>query len=335
MASRILLVAALGIAGAACLQGRVGAENAARRANDFRYTPDPDVMRVLAGGDRSACADMLWLSALPDMARPFEDRALKKRWIAGATDVITDLEPTFATVYGYGAAHLNLVDRNPDEAIALLSKGIRNNPDCAGLYVTLAMVHYEFKKDKARTIELLEQASELPGIDSLSLAMLASLKVDGRDDFTALAVWAKQLDAAHNASVRTICEYELWRTKALIAGRASREFAATHGRPPADASELRDPKLISASALDVVLEGLTFDAKGRPQYERLAQLDREQIVLKADNYVTGLASGMGRLPTADEFLAGFGQLPDPGPGKKWVYADGKLSLVDDGSPAPR
>jgi tetratricopeptide (TPR) repeat protein len=327
MSGRILLVALAGVAGAASLQGAVGAENAARRANDFRYTPDPKVMRVLAGGDRSACADMLWLSALPDMARPFEDRALKKRWIAAATDVITDLEPTFATVYGYGAAHLNLVDRNPDEAIALLSKGIAKNPDSAGLHVALAMVYYEYKKDKAKAVELLEKASVLPGIDSLSLAMLASLRVDERDDFTALAVWAKQLDGAPNANVRTICEYELWRTKALIAARASREFAAAHGRPPADAAELRDPKLISASALDVVLEGLTVDAKGRPHYEHLDELDRRQIVLKAESYVAGLASYLGRLPTADEFFLKFGQLPDPGPGRRWEYADGRLSLV--------
>ena len=70
MAQRILLVAVAGIAGAALLQGRVGAENAARRANDFRYTPDPKMVRVLAGGDRSAFADALWLSDLPDMSRP-------------------------------------------------------------------------------------------------------------------------------------------------------------------------------------------------------------------------------------------------------------------------
>ena len=327
MASRILLVAAAAIAGAALLQGRVGAENATRRANDFRYTPDPRVMRVLAGGDRSACADALWLSALPDMARPFEDKALKRRWIAGATGVITDLEPTFGTVYGYGAAHLNLVDRNPDEAIALLSKGIEKNPDSAGLHVALAMVYFEFKKDRAKTIDLLQKASVMPGIDSLSLAMLASLLKDTHDDFAALAVWAKQLDTAPNAKVRTICEYELWRTKALIAGRAAREFTAARGRPPANAEELRDPKLISATALDVVLEGLTFDANGRPQYERLLELDREQVVLKADSYVAGLASDLGRLPTAEEFFAKFGELPAPGPGRKWVYADGKLSLA--------
>ena len=326
MASRILLVALAGIAGAAALQGRVGAENAVRRANDFRYTPDPSVMRVLCGGDRSACADVLWLSALPDMSRPFEDRALKKRWIAAATDVITDLEPTFGTVYGYGAAHLNLVDRNPDEAIALLTKGIANNPDSAGLHVTLAMVYYEFKKDREKTIDLLEAASRLPGIDSLSLAMLSSLRVDSRDDFTALAVWAKQLDEAHNAKVRTICEYELWRTKAQIAARASREFAAQHGRPPRDAGELRDPKLISATALDLVLEGLSFDEKGRVRYERLAELDREQLILKAESYVAGLVSHLGREPTSEEFFAGFGELPDPGPGRRWAYADGKLEL---------
>jgi hypothetical protein len=284
------------------------------------------MVRVLAGGDRSAFADALWLSALPDMSRPFEDRAMKKRWIAGATEVITDLEPSFGTVYGYGAAHLNLVDRNPDEAIALLTKGIEHNPDSAGLHVALAMVHYEFKKDKARTIELLEKASEMPDIDSLSLAMLASLRVDGRDDFTALVVWAKQLDAAHNAKVRTICEYELWRTKALIAIRACRDFKTANGRPPVHADELRGGDLISPQAIDLVLEGLSIGANGVPHYERLAELDREQVMLKAENYVAGIRAEIGRAPTEAEFLRSFGSLPDPGPGRTWKYVDGKLEL---------
>lgn len=332
MDPRLLLVVG-GIAGAAALQGPIGESNAARRANDFRYTPDPRVMEVVAGAHRSTFADLLWLRALPDMARPFNDRALKKRWIAGATEVITDLEPSFFTVYAYGSAHLNIVDRNPEEAIKLLTKGIEKNPDSAGLYVALAMVHYEFAKDKAagkaKAIELLEKASTMPGIDSLSLAMLASLKVDEHDDFAALAVWARNLEQAPNRRARVVCEYELWRTKQLIADRAIREFKKAHGRPPKSPDEIRDPKLIDPKSIDVVLEGMTLDAQGFARYERLVVLEREKVLDQAPNVVAAFQEGEGRLPTEAEFLRSFGKLPEPGPGKKWLYADGKLSLVGE------
>lgn len=323
-----LLIVVGGIAGAAALQGPIGETNAVRRANDFRYTPDPNVMAVVAGAHKSTLADLLWLRALPDMSRPFNDRALKKRWLKGATEVVTDLEPSFGTAYTYGAAHLNIVDRNPDAAIELLSKGIERNPDAAGLYVQLAMVYFEYKKDNAKTIELLEKASTMPGIDSLSIAMLAAMKVDAHDDFVAIAYWAKALEDAPNAKARSICEYELARTKSLIAGRAARDYAKAHdGRPPKTADDVRDEKLMSRTVFDVVLEGLQFDATGRAHYDKLTELERTVRIRQADDVTAAFVEGEGRLPTEAEFKNSFGELPEPPKGQKWKYADGKLSLV--------
>ena len=330
-----LLIVVGGIAGAAALQGPIGETNADRRANDFRYTPDPAVMLVVAGAHKSTLADLLWLRALPDMSRPFNDRALKKRWLKGATDVVTDLEPSFGTAYAFGAAHLNIVDRNPDAAIELLAKGIERNPDSAGLYVQLAMVYFEYKKDRRKTIELLEKASTMPGIDSLSLAMLASMKVDAHDDLMAIACWAKALEDAPGAKARTICEFELWRTKALIANRAHRDFAKAHPErlkdgeydPPLTAADVRDPTLMSESVFDIVLDGLEYDAKGGARYEKLTDLERSVRISQAADYVAAFVEGEGRIPTEAEFNHLFGALPTPPKGQRWNYSNGKLSLV--------
>jgi tetratricopeptide (TPR) repeat protein len=328
MDPRIFVVIA-GIGGAAALQDGLGEANAVRRMNDFRYSPDPRVMRVVAGAHRSTTADLVWLRALPDMSRQFKDRALKKRWLAAATEAVTDLEPSFGTVYSYGAAHLTLIDRNPDAAIKLLSKGIEKNPDSAGLHVALAMVYYEFKKDKAKTIELLDKASTMPDIDSLSLAMLASMKVDAHDDFVAIAYWAQALECAPNAKTRTICEHDLWFTKRLIANRASREYQAAHDKtPPKTADDVRDPKLMDPKVFDIVLPDLVFDAKGVANYARLVELERTLRISQADDFVAAFREGEGRAPTEEEFLRQFGDLPDPPEGKKWKFADGTLSLAD-------
>jgi hypothetical protein len=328
MDPRALIVVA-GIAAAASMQGRIGESNAERRKNDFRYTPDPRVMRVVAGGDRSTFADAVWLSMLPDMAQPFNDRALKKRWLAAATETITDIEPTFGTVYSYGAAHLTLIDKNPDAAIKLLTKGIEKNPDCAGLHVALAMVYYEYKKDREKTIELLEKASTMSGIDSLSLAMLASMKVDAHDDFVAIAVWAKAVEDAPNVKARTISMYELWRTKRLIANRASRDYQAAHDKtPPKTAADIRDPKLMDPKVFDVVLTDLVFDDKGLADYPQFDALEFKVRVYQAEDYVAAFREGEGRVPTDEEFSRNFGGLPDAPAGKTWKYEDGVLSLVD-------
>ena len=90
MADPRLLVVLGAIAGAAWLQGDLGEANAERRQNDFRYTPDRDVARVLSMGHRSTMADSLWLRALPDFARQFDD---KGRIMSRISELCTKFAP--------------------------------------------------------------------------------------------------------------------------------------------------------------------------------------------------------------------------------------------------
>ena len=325
------LVVVAAIAGAALLQGRVGEANAERRANDFRYTPDPSVMKVVAGAHRSTMADLLWLRALPDMARPLADKAMKRRWITGAAEAITDLEPTFGTVYWYAAAHLVLdrEDRNVAAAIALLEKGVRHNPESAGMHVKLTMEYFEHRKDRDKAIEHLEIASKLPGCDSLTLAMLASLKVKDHADLVAIAVWADALEGTPPGRSRAVVEYELWRTKRLIAERAAKEFEARHRAPPGKPSDLAEPGLVDPVALPMVLDGLQIDAKGLPRYERLDELDRQCRILRSDEECSRFRDENSRWPSEDEWKAFTGPLPAPPAGRRWRYADGKLTLASE------
>jgi hypothetical protein len=194
--------------------------------------------------------------------------------------------------------------------------------------VALAMVYYEFKKDKAKTIELLDKASTMPDIDSISLAMLAAMKVDAHDDFVAIAYWAQTLESAPNAKTRTVCEYELWRTKRLIANRASRDYQAAHDKtPPKTADDVRDPKLMDPKVFDLVLTDLVYDGKGVASYARFDELERKVRIFQAEDWVAAFREGEDRAPTEEEFFRNFGDLPDAPDGKKWKYADGALSLV--------
>jgi hypothetical protein len=169
----------------------------------------------------------------------------------------------------------------------------------------------------------------MPDIDSLSLAMLASMKVDARDDFMAIAYWARTLETAPNAKTRAVCEWELWRTKKLVAGRAAREFEKANGRPPTYAEELRDAKLMDPKVFDVVLPELEFDARGAPTYARAVELELTIRLDQAEKYVAAFREGEGRAPTSEEFFRDFGSLPDPPAGKRWKFEDGKLSLAEE------
>ncbi|MCE9638412.1 MAG: hypothetical protein K8T90_22145 [Planctomycetes bacterium] len=325
MDARLIVVA--GIAAAAWMQGPAGAHNEERRRNDFRYTPDPAVVLVAAGAHKSTAADLLWLRTLPDMSKEFADPVLKARWIDNSLESITDLEPSFMTVYDFGQAYLTYLDRRAkgaaDRAIALLEKGIRANPDSSGLHVRLAMIHFLEKHDRAKTIEILGRASVMPGFDSLSANMLTTLMAKQRDDAFALRYWVDRMEEG-TPEMRRVATLHFWRTKNEIARRAAREFKQATGHAASAASDLNDPKLLQPEAIPAILDGLEFAPDGMPRYPKLFDLEIADFAQSAEAWARTFHDSEGRWPKLDEFES----LPAAPAGKAWRFSDGKMTLVE-------
>lgn len=327
------LVVAAGIGAAAWLQGPAGESATLRGRNDFRYTPDPRIVRVVAGAHRSSAADLLWLRTLPDLSQEFADVARKARWIDNSLDAITDLEPTFGTVYDFGQSYLFNPARPTPESVAraekLLRKGIDRNPRSAGLWVRLAMVYYFADgADRRRTIAALQAASLLPGFDSLSAAMLSSLLAKQRDDVPALAYWAGLLEKGTPA-MRRRAELLLWRTKLTIAARAARQFEQENGRKPATPAEIATPSLVDAQVVAVILEGLEITPEGAPGYPHLDDLEHMDEIRGAEEWARRFRDDAGRWPTMDEFAEQRFRLRKPPAGKRWSFEGGELTLVGE------
>jgi hypothetical protein len=327
-----LAAVVVGLLGAVALQPTLGESNAERRRSDFRYTPDPRVARIVAGGHRSSAADLLWLRALPDMSREFSDLGLKKRWLEGVFHVATELDPMFFRVYLWGSDYLALIDRDDDAATRLLERGIERNPEVAALHTKLAMEHwkrYERTRDpaeRARAHERLRVAAGLPGCDALSLSMLSSLEIEGRDDWLALAHWA-QIFEQGTGQVRALGERELLGTKRRIAQRAMREFEAREGRPPASPDELRDPTLIEERVIDFVLDGMEVAGPGRARYARLEELEFALAVETAEAWSRAYRDEQGRWPALEQVLHNpWGRMPPPPEGLRYEFESGRLRL---------
>jgi hypothetical protein len=254
-----------------------------------------------------------------------------------AFEAITDLEPTFGTVYGFGEAYLTLPGRGNaisiERAIKLLEKGHRENPQSAGMLVRLAMIHWLEKKDRAKAMEYLRKAQSLPDMDSLSNQMLATLEAEQRDDLIALGRWRDFLDKG-DEEMRERNALQFYNLKLKIADRAYRDFAKKHGRPPASPEELRDPELIQPGlATDIVLSDLEL-ANGKPRYAR-----QEELMLAATKRFVGrhartFREERGRWPTLPELFEDESvRLPPAPPGQDWVLTGDRLELreaVPDG-----
>lgn len=316
-------------AGAIALRGPLAEANAGRRLPGTSFVPKPALARLLCAGHRSTAADLLWLSAIGDLSQDFSDPQRKRAWLDAVFAVIPALEPRFATVYSFGATYLTMIDRDPVRAIALLERGVAENPGDLRLAIELAMTWYMNRGDRAKTLEVLEPVVKDPDCDAVTMGFYTSLLVDDRSDFAALAQWAGYLDHG-NELVRETAALQLERAKRRIALRAIDEYEAKAGRPPLTRDDLRRPDLIAPDAMEAVIGALWIDPAGRARFERCDELERRNALRGASRWVTQFRAEHGRSPTLDELLENrWVRLPAPPPGHHYDLVGDDVTLVPD------
>jgi hypothetical protein len=224
--SSLAVVAVLGIAmfgGIVAIQSRIAPMNASSRDAAIRYIPDRDVMQLASFGFQPVYADILWVRAIQYLATPFEDRDAKYGWMQSIFQGMTDLDPRFISAYRLGSTWLSLIDRNGDAAVALLEKGIEENPDSWELPHDLAMIHYVDRHDRAAALEQLKVAISRPDCPIHVRTFAQFLMVEQDEAWGAIAMWLRFLDQNRNEYVRDV---------------AMENLREATGRNPADLREL-------------------------------------------------------------------------------------------------
>lgn len=286
-------------AAAVALRGPLGEANAMRRIPGARWLPDQRLARLFSIGQRSTCADAMWLNSIGDLSHDFGDAERKHKWIDTVLASITRLEPTFSSVYSWGATYLGMIEHEKERAIALLEKGAAANPDDLKIAVELAMAYFEYKQDRAATVKVLEKVVKDPRCDAITMGFYDSLLVDDRADFAALAQWAPWLDSP-NDEVREGAELFQERVKKRIAFRAFNDFETEHHRKARTPDELRDPKLMAREVFDLVLPAVQIDLTGHLHFAHLDELERRSMLRSATAWTKRFHAEEGRLPTVDE-----------------------------------
>lgn len=324
-----LLMGASG-AGAVALRGPLAEANAGRRLPGTGFVPKAKLARLFSAGHRSTLADLLWLGAIGDLSKEFPDPQAKRAWLDSVFSTTPTLEPSFTTVYSYGATYLTMLTNDPDRAIALLERGCAANPDDLRLAVELAMVWYTHRQDREKTLAVLERVVKDPRCDSITMGFYSSLLIDGRQDFAALAQWVGWLDHS-NELVRENAELQFERAKRRIGLRAADEFTTTQHRAPRVLADLRTPGLIAPDAVDLVLGSARIDLGGRITFPRCEELEVRSALRGAGLWVTRFRAENGRNPTLDELLSNrWVRLPPPPRGKRYEVVGDEVALVDEG-----
>lgn len=156
------------------------------------YLPSGKVLKKLSLGYSGLLADIYWTRAVQYFGSRVR-RSTRFDLLAPLLDITTDLDPHLVVAYETGSIflsnHMPEGAGQPDKAVALLQKGIRENPDYWRLYFSLGFVHYIDRQDYKSAEEAFRKGSEVPGALPWMKVMAARMAERGDDFNTALALW--------------------------------------------------------------------------------------------------------------------------------------------------
>jgi hypothetical protein len=173
-------------------------------------------------------------------------------------DIATTLDPNLIIAYHFGATFLS--DRpprgagHPEQAVALLERGIMANPEHWRFYQDLGNVYYFDKKDYLKASQAFEAGSRLPGTPVFMKIMAAKIAAEGESLETSYALWLNIYQTATNTEVRKNADEHLSLVKLQIDLRALNQIADAYEQKKkqraARINDLADAGLLSGQPVD-------------------------------------------------------------------------------------
>lgn len=208
---------------------------ATARAAELSYLPKGEYLKVAVLGYDQIVADLLWLKAVQHFSGR-RQTAEHYVWAYHATDVVTDLDPTFTFAYRAAGTILGVWANRVEESIAILRKGVAHNPDAWELHFVLGYDYFYELCDRATAAEYLRAASVLPGAPDYLPRLAARMTVDAGNPDTALEFLGRLYAQTQDPAMR---ESLAQRIKEVVAERdirfleeGVRRYESRYGRKP-------------------------------------------------------------------------------------------------------
>jgi hypothetical protein len=251
------------------------------------------VQRAALGFD-ALVADIYWMRAVVYFGQQRLSTRADKNYdlLYPLLSLVTALDPRFMVAYRFGA--LFLIEpapggpNRPDQAIALLERGVERTPERWEYLHDIGFVHAWSRRDYPAAASWFERASQVPGAPIWLKSTAASMSVRGGDRSTARQLWQQVRDHTDIDWFTESADWHLAQFDALDAidelNQIVWRYQAAAGRMPQSWDEL-----IAAR----VLRGVPLDPAGAP-----FELDaaNEDVRLSKDSPLWPLPEGYGAAP---------------------------------------
>lgn len=185
---------------------RIAQVNLSSSMEDVLFISSPEFVKRASLGYSGLLADIYWMRVVQYFGHKHLANSMEYKALAPLLDITTTLDPHLVVAYEWGSTFL---DQPPpsgagddDAAIALIRKGIRNNPDDWHLYFTLGFIQYLGKHDYLAAAQTFEEGSRVPHAHPWLKIMAAKMLSDAGSDETARYLWQNIYDESTDTSLK-------------------------------------------------------------------------------------------------------------------------------------
>lgn len=175
-------------------------------------------------GAEGLVADWYWIRSLQyignkvrnnkDKAFNIQDMtALDPRLLYPLLDNATSLDPHFDAAYSYGAIVLPAIDKQ--QAIKLIEKGIRNNPEKWRLYQHLGYIYWKMEDFEKASITY-EKGSQLQDSPPFMKMMAANMRSNGGGRQTARSMYENMYHEADDPQIKESAALRILQIESFI-----------------------------------------------------------------------------------------------------------------------
>ena len=240
-------------------------------------------LRRLSPGFEDLMADLYWL-------RTVQYYGSQRIWggghyelLAPLIDVVIDLDPRLEIAYRYGAIFLSekppVGAGDPQAGVAILEKGVRNNPLNWRLRQDLGFLLFTFLGDAKRGADVLMEAARLPDAPFWLESLAAQIVYRGGDRETSRRIWKGMYDQAEEGPMKYNALAHLRYLDALDQAEALTRLVRTYeertGRRPDSLDQLRAAGLLRGAPVDPSGTPFAYDREtGGVSIDRKSELWR-------------------------------------------------------------
>jgi tetratricopeptide (TPR) repeat protein len=265
-----VLVVALGLGGTVATSLQLDKLHDQIAMQEVLYLPSAKTVRAISLGYTGLMADIYWTRVVQYFGRKHMEDSQSYKLLPPLLSIATDLDPKLIIAYQFGAFFLSQKPPqgagSPDDGIALVQKGIANNPTYWRLYYDLGFIYWLEKKDFNSAAHAFATGAEIPGALPWMRTIAGSMALGADNLDMARTLWQEVLKDSKdptiqaNARTRLVC---INSDEAVIELQKRVDlYKERTGRVPSSFREIAEAGLVRGIPNDPAGNPYLIDAKG-------------------------------------------------------------------------